>query len=163
MYYFSYGSNMSIRRLVERIPSAKAIGVAKLAGHILKFHKASKDGSGKCDILATDQTDDIVFGVVFEIATTEKTDLDRAEGLGLGYEEKYVQVTGPDKKSMRAITYYATNIESSLKPYQWYKEHVLRGAIENELPPDYIAEIEKIEPVDDPDQNRHEKEISIYR
>jgi len=88
MHYFSYGSNMSIRRMVKRVPSAKVVTVARLSGHILKYHKASKDGSGKCDVLETEQIEDTVYGVVFDIAEGEKTNLDRAEGLGYGYEAK---------------------------------------------------------------------------
>ena len=51
MLYFSYGSNMSIKRIIDGVPSAKKIGVGKLLSHELKFHKVSnKDGSAKCDI-----------------------------------------------------------------------------------------------------------------
>jgi hypothetical protein len=64
MLYFSYGSNMSIKRFLKRIPSAKRIAVAKLSYHELKFHKKStKDGSGKCDIAETHNPDKIFFGV----------------------------------------------------------------------------------------------------
>jgi hypothetical protein len=50
--YFAYGSNMETARLRERMPSAKPLGVAKLSGHELRFHKRSKDGSGKCNAFA---------------------------------------------------------------------------------------------------------------
>jgi len=36
------------------------------------------------------------------------------------------------------ITYFATDIEKSVIPYHWYKQHVLRGALEHNLPRDYI-------------------------
>jgi len=42
MKYFSYGSNMSIRRLADRVPSAQLVTVAKLPSHTLRFHKRSK-------------------------------------------------------------------------------------------------------------------------
>lgn len=47
--YFAYGSNMSSARLRARVPSCRPIGIAFLPGHELRFHKRSKDGSGKCD------------------------------------------------------------------------------------------------------------------
>jgi gamma-glutamylcyclotransferase len=53
MYYFAYGSNMSLSRLRERVPSAEAVGCFSLNGHDLRFHKLSKDGSGKCDAFFT--------------------------------------------------------------------------------------------------------------
>lgn len=66
-YYFAYGSNMSSVRLKERAPSSRAVGVAQLPEYVLKFHKRSKDGSGKCNALFTGVATDVVFGVVFEM------------------------------------------------------------------------------------------------
>jgi hypothetical protein len=45
----------------------------------------------------------------------------------------------------------------------WYKEHVIRGAIENELPEEYIKVIDTVDTITDPDIERHDKELSIYR
>ena len=164
MKYFSYGSNMSVRRLRARTPSASVDTVASLAGHRLSFRKRSnKDGSAKCDIVATSNPDDMVWGVVFEIDDSEKTYLDNAEGLGYGYEQKEVELDGPDGETLRAFTYYATDIDDGRKPYTWYTEHVLRGARENDLPADYVAQIERVEALEDPDRERHDRELSIYR
>ena len=59
--------------------------------------------------------------------------------------------------------YYATDIDPSLRPYHWYKRHVLIGARENNLPAEYIEHIEAIEAIDDPDKQRCSREIAIYR
>ena len=165
MLYFSYGSNMSSKRLADRVPSAKFIAVATLTKHILKFHKISKkDGSGKCDALETANQNDKIFGVVFDISESEKPELDRKEGLHSGYEEKTVEVNSiDDGESMEVTTYYATNCDPSLKPYHWYKEHVIRGAKENGLPEIYIQSISKVESIADPKPERHEEEMQIYR
>ncbi len=53
MLYFSYGSNMSSRRLLSRVPSARFITSASLPGHALHFHKKGLDGSAKCDAYET--------------------------------------------------------------------------------------------------------------
>jgi cation transport regulator ChaC len=163
MLYFSYGSNMSTPRLKERVPSARAIAVARLHKHRLKFHKKSKDNSGKCDAECTNDEKDVVYGVVFEIAASEKPELDKHEGLKNGYEEKSVSVNTDDGKELKAVTYYATNVDSKLKPYEWYKEHVIRGAHEHGLPAKYISTISAVEAMPDPDKSRHERELSIYR
>jgi len=84
------------------------------------------------------------------------------EGLGKGYRDKLVSVIESNEESVNAVTYYATEIDSSLKPYHWYKEHVLRGAREHNLPTEYIEFIEAIESMPDPDKEKHEKELSIY-
>jgi gamma-glutamylcyclotransferase len=155
--------NMSLTRLRERVPSAQFAAVATLPGHSLRFHKVSEDGSGKCDAESTGNPDDRVVGVAFEISDDEKLALDKREGLGAGYDEKVVEVVTKEGDKLSPSMYFATNIDSSRKPYCWYKEHVLVGARENKLPKDYIARIESIETVDDPDKDRCERELGIYR
>ena len=162
MLYFAYGSNMSACRLLERVPSAKFVATASLSRHDLRFHKKSKDGSSKCDAYYTGNPDHSIIGVVFEISKTEKPELDRKEGLGNGYEEKEVILTALTGKQIKALTYYATNIDETLKPYQWYKHHVLTGAKENGLPNSYLKKLEDIESIQDPKQERHNQEMAIY-
>jgi gamma-glutamylcyclotransferase (GGCT)/AIG2-like uncharacterized protein YtfP len=160
--YFAYGSNMSTLRLGARVPSSSVICTAKLHSHSLEFHKESHDGSSKCHIEYTQVQDDIVHGVVYRISESEKPYLDEIEGLGKGYEEKKVSVIMPCGNSVVAYTYYATHINTSLKPYHWYKEHVLRGAFEHGLPAYYIDKIRSVISVPDPDQDNHVRELSIY-
>ncbi|MBB3140504.1 gamma-glutamylcyclotransferase family protein [Halomonas organivorans] len=162
MLCFSYGSNMSVARLQDRVPSARFVAVATLEAHSLRFHKVSKDGSGKCDAEETGNPEDQVIGVVYEISDVERPDLDRKEGLGSGYEAKEVEVT-TDQGKLTVIMYFATRVDSALKPYAWYKKHVLVGARENGLPFEYIAQIEEVEAISDPDTTRHERELTIYR
>lgn len=162
MLCFSYGSNMSLARLQQRVPSARFVAVATLPAHRLRFHKVSDDGSGKCDAEETGNPEDRVFGVVYEISGSEKPVLDQKEGLGSGYDEKVVELT-TDQERITALMYFATIVDSRLKPYRWYRNHVLVGARENGLPAEYIAQIETLEAVDDPDTRRHERELAIYR
>ncbi|MDZ7803176.1 gamma-glutamylcyclotransferase family protein [Thiohalophilus sp.] len=162
MLYFAYGSNMSSHRLLARVPSARSVTIARLPGHRLRFHKKSVDGSAKCDIEQTGNESDVVHGVVFNIAPEEKPELDRHEGLGQGYEEKRVSIYIDDGNSLSALTFYATRIEPTLKPYVWYREHVLRGAREHGLPDYYIKSIAGIEAIPDPDTHRHRKELTVY-
>ena len=129
---------MSIARLRERVPSAAPLGCHFLKKHDLRFHKSSKDGSGKCDAYFTSNSEDIIYGALFKIAPFEKPDLDRAEGLGYGYEEKKVTVITDNLAPIDAVTYIATNIDESLRPYSWYVNHVLVGANDTSLPEDYI-------------------------
>ena len=97
--YFAYGSNMLTRRLSARTPSAVPPATAYVDGYRLTFDKVSTDGSGKCDIEATRNAADRVWGVLFRIATAEAADLDDAEGLGQGYragEERFERADRPD-------------------------------------------------------------------
>jgi hypothetical protein len=165
MYYFSYGSNMSSLRLGARVPAACKVGVGVLQGHRLIFHKISnKDASAKCDAYETGDPLHQIYGVVYSMPAAERPILDRFEGLGYGYEIKEVAVEMQDGSVIDAFTYYATRVDPHLKPFHWYKEHVLRGAREHALPPSYIhQQIETVVSVDDKDRQRHERELAIYQ
>jgi hypothetical protein len=128
----------------------------------LAFHKLGKDGSGKCNAYFTDNDEDYIWGALFEIDSIEKGALDRAEGLGFGYNEKLVQVDGLDGHSVEATTYYATNIDSSLKPYSWYLNHVVVGSNEIGVPVDYLQKVSIVEAIEDPDKERDSQERKIY-
>lgn len=162
MKYFAYGSNMSISRLRKHVPSAERVGTFTLGSHDLRFHKTSKDGSGKCDAFETENPADYVIGALFEINEDEKPDLDRAEGLGYGYEEKIVSVSNECGDSFEAVTYYATNIDESLQPYSWYVLHVIVGAKETAVSAHYLQKIESITSIEDPDKNRDARERAIH-
>lgn len=88
MKYFAYGSNMCTNRLKGRVPSCKFYDVGKLKGYILKFHKRSSDGSGKCNVIPSGNAKDEIIGVVFDIDEDEKGCLNEAEGQG--YRETMV-------------------------------------------------------------------------
>ncbi len=162
MLYFAYGSNMSSKRLLARTPSARFITVAVLEMHILKFHKASEDGSAKCDAFATADIDNRIYGVIYAIAESDKPALDAFEGVGFGYEEKTVELISVDDEPLLAYTYCATYLDPDLYPYDWYHHHVITGAQEYDLPPDYIEQIRSVTTISDPDSMRHRRELAIY-
>lgn len=64
---------------------------------------------------------------------------------------------------MAALTYLATDKRPGLRVYDWYREHVVRGASEHDLPEDYVAAIRRVEVVPDPRPGRAEAELAIYR
>jgi gamma-glutamylcyclotransferase len=153
---------MASHRLLQRLPNAEPIGIGRLSGHRLSFRKNDSGLSGKCDIEQTNLPADEIIGVIYGISTEEKIILDQIEGLGVGYDEKIVQIQMHSDRDLSAVTYYAIDIDSTMKPYHWYKEHVLRGAIEHGFPRDYIASIEATESINDPHDHRSRVEMSIY-
>ena len=162
MLYFAYGSNMSTARLIRRVPSAILLGSAVLARHRLCFHKIGRDNSAKCDALFTGQEANLVLGALYRIDPVEKQYLDQAEGLGNGYETKQVTVLTTAAKKFEAYTYYATRTDPRLKPFHWYKNHVLRGAVQLDLPQEYRRQIEAVVSIDDPDPARSTAETAIH-
>jgi len=162
MRYFAYGSNMSFARLIRRVPSAVRVGACTLHQHDLRFHKAGTDGSGKCDAFQTDDSSHFIVGSLYEIDPVEKQSLDLVEGLGVGYAEKRVCLATESGEMVEALTYYATMIDKSLKPYSWYLQHVLIGAGESGCPPDYVARIRATNAIEDGHRERDARERAIY-
>jgi len=150
--YFGYGSNMLLKKLRSRCPSVDVIGVCRTKEYTLKFHKVShhiskknriRDISGKGDMVETKSGADELYGIAFSIDKSDESNLDRAEGYRHGYDKKEIDVEAlEDGRVLRVWVYYATKINSKLKPYCWYKKQVVQGARENGLPEDYIKKIE---------------------
>ncbi len=161
--YFAFGSNLSSPRLLQRLPAAQVHCVATLAGHRLRWHKKGRDLSGKCAIDPTDDHADQVYGVIYHMTLDERHALDRIEGHGIGYQRRQVEVLTLAGDRIEAFTYYATDIDHARQPYHWYKEHVLRGALEHGFPEHYVASIRTTISIDDHDPDRHVNELAIYR
>lgn len=104
-----------------------------------------------------------VLGVVFDLPESEKPALDRFEGVGQGYEVRTVTVTLVGGQDIKVFTYWATKIDPRLKPYHWYKHHVLHGARTAGLSDRYIARIEAVESIEDPNADRHRRQMNMYR
>ncbi|MFP4228649.1 MAG: gamma-glutamylcyclotransferase family protein, partial [Salinivenus sp.] len=68
---------MLTTRLEARVPSAQTVMTAMLKGYELRFHKWSRDGSGKCNVVPSDEGT-AVYGVVFDVDPTELDALDEA-------------------------------------------------------------------------------------
>lgn len=159
MKYFAYGSNMLEERLTspKRVPDAVFLSTGSVQGYILRFHKRSTDGSGKCNIVITDSARDVVYGVVFEVPDNQLEALDRAEGVGHGYHHNYdIPVRLADGTEMPMLKYIAdTNaIDDTLIPYVWYHRLVIVGSEQHRLPEEYIANLRRVPSSEDLDPNR---------
>ncbi len=156
MRYAAYGSNLHPHRLRIRVPSASLVGVAVVPDWQLKFHKRSKDGSGKCNVIESDES---VFFALFDIDARQKNDLDRAEGLGFGYEQRSIEIQGFGE----CFSYVASDshIQEGLKPYSWYKDLVMVGLEYHEAPEEYLTLIRATAHRMDLDEARHRQNMQI--
>jgi len=137
--YFAYGSNMYTGRFLTRIACAKSVGIAYLENKKVVFNKASTDGSGKANL--TDNPGDVTWGVLYEIDVRDLKVLDKIEG---GYDRIRVRVLRSDGDPVKAVTYISTNLTSDPVAHDCYKELVLAGAREHNLPRDYIVYLERL-------------------
>lgn len=163
MKIFAYGSNMNINRLRNRVPSATKLTNAFITGYFLTCNKVSTDGSAKANIIKSDNLEDEVWGVIFEIADNEKEHLDRAEGLGKGYTEMKMNFIDLNNINHEAQVYVAENnsINNKLLPFDWYRRYIITGAKENHLPSKYLRKLESLEFVVDANEDRRKKNIEI--
>jgi len=132
--YFAYGSNLLSSRMRERVPSARAHGIAHLAGWQLTTDKAGRDGTGKANLRPAAQAG--VWGVVWRIDASEWHQLDACEG---GYRRIEVSLA-----PCPAQTYVSTRFTSDPVLDVAYKRLLLEGAREHGLPAAWIAQLEAL-------------------
>lgn len=121
MKIFSYGSNMLTTRMKDRIESYQFYNIGYIKGYSLKFHKLSKDTSGKASVFYTGYPEDLVWGVIGEINDEGKSSLDKYEGLGKGYNQKLIDVILKNNSTIEATVYVADEkfIDDKLLPFDW--------------------------------------------
>ena len=155
MYYLAYGSNLHPMRLTDRIPSAHLVGTSELRGYRMSFHKRSEDGSAKCTLQKTADSNDIAYAAVYSVSEEEVPILDAIEGVGDGYDRAHFDVT-VEGASLGIFTYIAsdTHLIFDLEPYDWYKRLVLAGARYHNFPPHYVEAIGDVSPRQDTDTER---------
>lgn len=144
MKIFCYGSNMSTKRITERCSSSRFITRAYVTGLKLALNKKGKDGSGKANLVtACDKS--IVWGVIFDISEDQKPLLDKAEGLGKGYDMFQLGAISDTGGKIQCQCYIAKDpkfLDNNLRPLDWYGEFCLSGAKEHRLPQEWILTLE---------------------
>lgn len=150
--YLAYGSNMAVSRIEARLGRCACLGAVSLAAYRLAFHKRGRDASGKCDALFTGEAGDRLYGVLYRLTGAQARRLDEFEGPG--YERRTVAVHGARERLAYAYVARPDAIEPGLAPYRWYRELVLAGARGSGLPAAYVAGIEAVATIPDPDPER---------
>ncbi len=145
-WYFAYGSNMSLARLLDdRLkPKGVAMGLrigGRLDGWRLTFDKLARmpKGSGAGNIVPA--PGGLVHGTLNQLPDAGFDILDLHEGVAGGhYERRTVPVVRADTgESVEAITYVALLVGEGLKPTRAYLAHLLAGR--DLLPADYFAQL----------------------
>lgn len=140
--YFAYGHHMSSNVLRAHAAQATPVAIGYVHGHQLTFAwTADSETTGKCHAEPTQNQEDYVWGVVWEMPEVEKAVLDALEGLGRSCAEKEVVVI-TEAGETPARMYYATNPRAKALPSSAYRQLVLAGAREHRLPDYYCKWIE---------------------
>ena len=161
IHYFAYGSNLCLPRLRSRAPGVEANGAAVLHGFGLRWHKRSSDGSGKCSIVQSAASSALVHGALYLMPLPAKRLLDQVEGLGQGYEETTINVmSSRGRVSARTYVAAASHVDDSLRPYSWYRDLVVSGALAHQLPAEYVNSLQRVGVWADPDLARAESHLA---
>ena len=134
MLYCSYGSNCNLQQMAYRCPNSKKVSVGLLKGWKAVFNI-------HMDIIKTDNTDDIIPVVVWDIAQKDWSMLDMYEGYPSYYVKKTVNVTLDNGAEEKAIVYVmADNKKGICPPASGYFNGIVKGYMDNGINTDYLFE-----------------------
>lgn len=127
-------------RMVARVSSARFWGLAQFDDMALEFNKiGSLDGTGKANIVW--QPEGTVFGVVYEL---DLLDLQLLDTFEKGYHRSAMALKDSGGNPVQAEAYISQLTDSNLRPTQQYKDFVVGGALEHQLPICYIQRINQV-------------------
>ncbi|KAF8969710.1 hypothetical protein BDZ97DRAFT_1915245 [Flammula alnicola] len=136
--YFGYGSNLWLDQMKRRCPESKFIGIGSLEGW-----KWIINIRGYANIIPS--PGDIVYGLMFELTSSDEYDLDIYEGTT--YEKKIIPVDSVPSKDLstadtvQALIYIDVERKSESHPRREYIYRMNMGiadALEAGIPSDYI-------------------------
>lgn len=137
MYVFSYGSNMAIRRLIDRgINPIATAGTAVLEHWQLSFNKKSYKNP-ECGFANIEPAwGQKVFGVVYGIKKEDVEKLDKFEGYPKHYQRTILRVKliNIDDAYYDCATYIANRkwtTSKKLNVNDDYKQHIINGINEH--------------------------------
>ena len=125
MLYVAYGSNMSKSQMAYRCPNSKVICNGKLYGYKLVFNYHA-------DVIKTENKNDFVPVVVWNIADSDWNRLDMYEGYPSYYVKEIVDVVLENDNIETAIVYVMTdNRKGIYPPDKTYFECIEEGYVDN--------------------------------
>lgn len=124
----------------RRCPGSKPLGPAKLPHYGLVFDGVSKNWSLAASANVVPREGAVVWGALYEVTEEHLAFLDKFEHAPVNYHRELVAVEGVTLGRQEAIVYLREAREPGL-PSKAYLETILKGARENNIPPDYRTSI----------------------
>ena len=130
--YFAYGANMDREAMRLRCPNSRPLGRARLARH--KFFIM---GPGYASVKCNPRLD--VHGVLYDLALSDVSGLDRYEEVGRRLYSKQIQpVLREGSSPVRALVYVGAS-QAEGRPEPAYIRSIVAAAKEWALPETYVA------------------------
>ena len=126
MNYFSYGSNLSRKQMMERCPGSKPKFSAVLPNYKLIFtgwSRQRKGGTASIKPFRGEKVD----GAVYDISETELRKLDRFEDYPNTYDHLNVTVWTDTDEPIEAVTYIKREQSQETKPSPEYLAIIKQG------------------------------------
>ncbi|XP_014664835.1 PREDICTED: gamma-glutamylcyclotransferase-like [Priapulus caudatus] len=143
--YFGYGSNLLKERLCLANPSAVMKGVGKLKDYKLGFNGSDNKKWKGATATICENPGSHVYGVVWQMDEKDKESLDRQESVPKMYRPITVHVEVKDEiLTCRSYQLTLPWKEGQL-PSTVYKNVIIKGAIQSELPQEYIEQLTKLD------------------
>ena len=138
---FAYGANMNSRQLTQRCASPERVSAAYLPDYRMEFYGHSEEWDGALET-AIETPGQALWGVLYALNDMDWEQLDlwqdaRFDGAG-AYFHYPVTVFDPRGAAHEARLFKKDVLDSPLPPSAEYMSHILRGAIQNQLPQPYI-------------------------
>ena len=123
--YFAFGSNMSAKRMRERLGWSPSRSGAILYDYEMVFNKHSNDG-GKANII--DSPGDIVEGILYSVNEEDLLILDKYEGVAAKQYKRYkIDVCDNSNRYFAAVAYKALKTGEISAPTEEYLKYILEG------------------------------------
>lgn len=132
--YAAYGSNLNLKQMAHRCPSAERIETGKLEGYELMF-KGQADHAYATVERNPDSSTDVLL---WKIDPQDEYFLDRYEGYPDFYTKETVKVKMPDGRELDSMMYVMNPKFKAGLPTHSYFMTVLEGYIDNDLDTDAL-------------------------
>ncbi|CAD5214861.1 unnamed protein product [Bursaphelenchus xylophilus] len=141
-FYFAFGSNLLQERLHVQIKGAQFVGVGLLKNYELSFFDWGSRWHGAIASIENSNSSE-VWGCVWKVPNSFAEELDLQES---GYHRLQVPVQlVKTNETVVCRTYQYSNPDRKHQnPSPHYKQVIVSGAIEHELPEDYIRKLKAI-------------------
>ena len=132
MLYIAYGSNMNLSQMAFRCPNSKIVCNGKLYGYKLVFNIHA-------DVIKTDNEDDFVPVVAWNINSKDWNRLDMYEGYPHYYVKEVVDVVLDNGNTEEAIVYVMADDKKGVcPPMRGYFDCIEDGYIANGIDVEYL-------------------------
>ena len=137
--YFAYGYNMSNKNINDRLSNCELFNIGKIDNKKFICNKRSTDGSAKANLV--DSNGDEVWGVIYYINNSQLKVLDEIES---GYDREVLNIILSEGSNILAEVYISSKTTEFHNATEEYKNAIVEGAIENNLPAHYVDELKQI-------------------